>query len=641
MSRSLPPYPEYKGTDFSWIDRIPKHWEMKRAKYLYNEVDERSETGEEQLCSVSHKTGVTPRKANVTMFMAESTVGYKICRPDDLVINTLWAWMAAMGVARQVGVVSPAYGVYRPLPDSELVPEYAESLLRIEEYKVEYMARSTGVNASRLRLYPEDFLRIPVLLPPREEQLAIVNYLAVVDRKVRHFIRNRRRLIEVLNEQKEAIINRAVTRGLAPNAPLKASGIDLIGDIPKHWKACALRSLGRFTKGGGGSKEDDKDRGVPCIRYGHLYMYFNYVIEEPKAFISEDRAEDYGRTRYGDILFTASGEDMAEIGKSAANLIEEEVCCGGDLIILRPSTDIDPRFMGYATQSWYTACQKSRLGRGTTVKHVYETQLKNVRIAVPPKDEQSTIASYIEKSLLHHNALISKARAEIDLIREYRTRLIADVVTGMVNVGQQSTAAPAKRQQKKPTNVHFQRSVFAAEIVYRLHAEPTLGHVKFEKMIFLCERLCGVDTGSTYHRQAAGPYDNRALRSIDSQMKKQKWYEAKKGEKGYRYVPLEKAGGHKTYFDRYFGEVTKQFDAVINTFRTARTEQCEIVATLYSAWEDLLADGSVTDDDIIEQVLNHWHESKRKIAEERWRKALVWMKEKGLTPKMGVVIGQD
>ena len=120
-----------------------------------------------------------------------------------------------------------------------------------------------------------------------------------------------------------------------------------------------------------------------------------------------------------------------------------------------------------------------------------------------------------------------------------------------------------------------------------------------------------MNTGSTYHRQAAGPYDNRALRSIDSQLENRKWYKAHKGDKGYRYVPLEKAGGHKEYFDRYFGGVSSRFDEVIGMFRAAKTVQCEIVATLYAAWEDLLAQtNDVTDEQILEQVLHHWHPSK-------------------------------
>ncbi|MBI5967109.1 MAG: hypothetical protein HY882_04530 [Deltaproteobacteria bacterium] len=187
----------------------------------------------------------------------------------------------------------------------------------------------------------------------------------------------------------------------------------------------------------------------------------------------------------------------------------------------------------------------------------------------------------------------------------------------------------------RAANIYFRRSVFAAEIVHRLHDEPTFGHVKFQKLFFLCEKQCGVDTGATYYRQAAGPHDNRALRSIDSQVEKQQWYAAQKVDERYRYVPLAKAGGHEIYFHRYFTDVEDEFTRLIEMFRKVNTEWCEIIATLYSAWEDLLGSGEqVTEDRIIEEVLHHWHSSKQRIEEDRWRRAISRMKAKGLVPRL-------
>ncbi len=131
MIEGLKPYAEYKESGVPWLGEPPSHWGLRRAKYLFREIDERSQTGKEELLSVSHLTGVTPRsQKSVTMFLAESNVGHKVCRPDDVVINTLWAWMAALGVARQTGIVSPAYGVYRPLASDCFLPCYADLLLR-------------------------------------------------------------------------------------------------------------------------------------------------------------------------------------------------------------------------------------------------------------------------------------------------------------------------------------------------------------------------------------------------------------------------------------------------------------------------------------------------------------------------------
>ena len=170
-------YPGYRAARMRWLPRVPEHWNEQRAKTFFREVDERSKTGQEELLSVSHLTGVTPRsQKNVTMFKAASYVGSKLCQPGDIVINTLWAWMAALGASRHLGIVSPAYGVYRPHRADSFNPAYLDYLLRTRAYVAEYIGRSTGIRSSRLRLYPNQFLDIALLQPPRPEQDQIVAY---------------------------------------------------------------------------------------------------------------------------------------------------------------------------------------------------------------------------------------------------------------------------------------------------------------------------------------------------------------------------------------------------------------------------------------------------------------------------------
>lgn len=148
MIGELKPYADYADSGLDWLGSVPAHWGLLRAKRLFREVDERSATGKEELLSVSHITGVTPRRLKtVTMFMAESNVGHKVCRPGDLVINTLWAWMGALGVTRHTGIVSPAYGVYRPLAEAGMLPAYADYLLRTSLYAAEHQRRSLASTA--------------------------------------------------------------------------------------------------------------------------------------------------------------------------------------------------------------------------------------------------------------------------------------------------------------------------------------------------------------------------------------------------------------------------------------------------------------------------------------------------------------
>lgn len=225
VTRGLDPNVRLKPSGVEWLGDVPEHWDVAAAKFFYREVDERSDTGAEELLSVSHITGVTPRsQKNITMFVAASNVGHKICRPGDLVINTMWAWMAALGVAKQTGIVSPSYAVYRPRPSSKLLGEYADLLLRTAPYRSEYLCRSTGIRLSRLRLYPEQFLRIKLLCPSPDEQRALIEIVGRETANARHAIDLAQGEIALLREYRTRLIADIVTgkldvREAATNLP--------------------------------------------------------------------------------------------------------------------------------------------------------------------------------------------------------------------------------------------------------------------------------------------------------------------------------------------------------------------------------------------------------------------------------------
>jgi len=210
VTRGLNHQAPLRESGIPWLGEIPAQWRTERARWLFRERDQRSDTGEDELLTVSHLTGVTPRsEKDVNMFEAETTEGYKICLPGDLVINTLWAWMGAMGVARMSGIVSPAYNVYEPGPDLE--PSYVDALVRLPGFAQEVTRYSKGVWSSRLRLYPQSFFEVVFPLPPLQEQRDIVAFIATEAAKLDALSTATRRTVALLKERRAALIAAAVT----------------------------------------------------------------------------------------------------------------------------------------------------------------------------------------------------------------------------------------------------------------------------------------------------------------------------------------------------------------------------------------------------------------------------------------------
>ena len=267
-----------------------------------------------------------------------------------------------------------------------------------------------------------------------EEQAAIVRYLDDADQRIREYVSAKERLIVLLEEERQAVIHQAVTKGLDPNVKLKPSGVEWLGDVPEHWQVIQLARIGSFSKGSGGTKDDEVPRGIPCVRYGDLYTTHKYFVNQTRSYIAEEKLDQYTPIRRGDVLFPTSGETIEEIGKSAVNLIEPPVYCGGDLIIFRPTMPLNPKFSGYLLDSSISQDQKSRMGRGVSIMHIYSNQLKYLWMGLPPIDEQETIGRYLDKATAEINLAVDRTRRQIELMEEYRTRLIADVVTGKIDV---------------------------------------------------------------------------------------------------------------------------------------------------------------------------------------------------------------
>ena len=444
----LGPYPSYQGSGISWLDSVPTGWSSKRAKYFLHEVDERSVSGKEELLSVSHKTGVTPRsQKNITMFMAESYVGHKVCRAGDIVINTMWAWMAALGASKQTGIVSPAYGVYRLKNRDAFEPQYLDYLLRTQAYASEYLCRSTGVNTSRLRLYPDKFLEIPILCPPLDEQIAINKFIGHADQKIRRAIRAKKNLIALLSEQKQVILNQTVTKGLDSNVRFKASGNNLLGYIPEHWIVARLKDLAIVQTGLtlGKNYQSSATDSYPYLRVANVQQ--GRVDLRDVKLIDVPKKEAMGATLHsGDVLMTEGG-DIDKLGRGCVWRDELLPCLHQNhLFAVRCcETKLDPEFLvGLMSSQHGRAYFQLTAKQTTNLASTNSTTLRAFPVMVPPIAEQKAILDVVAERSFKANAAISQAQNEIRLLLELRTNLIFNLVTGKLDVREAAIRLPSE-----------------------------------------------------------------------------------------------------------------------------------------------------------------------------------------------------
>ena len=428
MNTSLRPYPEYRDSGVDWLGPVPAHWIVERAKAQFREVDERSVDGDEELLSVSHKTGVTPRRLkNITMFKAESYAGYKLARPGDLVVNTMWAWMAALGVSQHAGIVSNAYGVYRPREGAQMDGRYYDRLLRTETYRAEYVRRSTGITTSRLRLYPPKLLAIPLLKPPLDEQLRVADFLDGYTAQVHRLIAAKRRINRLIIERREAIIRELVFRGLDDDAVLVTSGVDWVGEAPQTWSKVHLGSAAEIVPGYPfDSRLFGSEDGAPLVRIRDLLRGETF-LRVGGPIPAEAWVEN------GDLLVGMDGDFNSVIWTGGRAALNQRLCC------LRPSGRLKTRYLALVLP--FALKYINDITFSTTVKHLSTFDLRRLRFPAPAPEEQQSIVVAVEERTKDLNVALRRVEAEIGLILEYRDSLIAAVATGRLDVREAEVAA--------------------------------------------------------------------------------------------------------------------------------------------------------------------------------------------------------
>ena len=436
MIAGLKPYPAMRDSGVPWLGQVPKHWEVTRARYLFREVDRRSQTGSETHLSMSQKLGLVPSSmVEQRTLVSESYVGGKLCEPDDLVLNRLKAHLGVFARARQAGVISPDYTVLRPRRALEV--RYFEETLRSSACRSELRVRAKGIVEGFWRLYTDDFYDIRLCVPPHDEHIAIVRFLDYADRRIRRYIHAKQKLIKLLEEQKQAIIHQAVTRGLNPNVRLKPSGVDWLGEVPEHWGVKRVKQASQILRG----KFTHRPRNDPSLYDGPYPFIQTGEVARASKTITSYRQTLNERGLAVSKMFPTGTLVMtiaANIGDVA--VLDFEACFPDSVVGFVPRNGVVRDYLYFVFRA-----MKQELLREAPVNtqgNLNVDRIGSRGIALPPTPEQHAIVRHIEEQTLSLNRAIDHAHREITLLREYRTRLIADVVTGKLDVREAAASLP-------------------------------------------------------------------------------------------------------------------------------------------------------------------------------------------------------
>lgn len=424
MIADLKPYAEYRDPGLPWLGNLPKHWATERAKWLFTKVD-RPVREEDEVVTCFRDGMVTLRKNRRLRGFTEATAfsGYQGIRKGDLVIHGMDAFAGAIGVSDSDGKGTPVYNVCLPKP--EVNARFYAHLVRQMSQAQWILALAKGIRERSTDFRFEMFGNQRVPLPPADEQAAIVRFLDWADGRLERTIRAKRKVIALLVEQKQAIIHHAVTRGLDPNVTLKPSGVPWLGDIPAHWKVTRIKNE-FFCLNHRRVPLSSPERGQMTHRE-YDYYGASGVIDKVDDFIFDDEL----------LLIAEDGANLVLRNLPLAIIARGKFWVNNHAHILKPKRGNIEYLAGFLEtlnyRPWITGAAQPKLT---------QDRLTSIAICVAPIEEQDAISEYVDIQTAPIKITISRLEREIELLREYRTRLVADVVTGKLDVRDAAKALP-------------------------------------------------------------------------------------------------------------------------------------------------------------------------------------------------------
>ncbi|MGR5195792.1 restriction endonuclease subunit S [Vibrio rotiferianus] len=425
-------YSEYKDSGIEWLKYMPSHWELIRAKHLFQRV-QRPVRPQDGIVTAFRDGEVTLRSNRRTdgFTNAAKEIGYQGVRKGDLLVHAMDGFAGAIGVSDSDGKCSPVCSVCIPRKSHTVDPTYFGYLVRQLAVTGYITSLAKGIRERSTEFRFAEFASLFLAAPPKEEQQKIANFLDHETAKIDTLITKQEKLIELLKEKRQAVISHAVTKGLNPQAPMKDSGVEWLGEVPEHWVTSSIKYLSSFVGTGGTPKNqssfvDDKDA-IKWFAPGDFSDQIDLVQSSKHISYEAVTSGDAKLYKENSVLVIGIG---ATLGKVA--LCKDKFSCNQQINMINPNGKATAEFITYSLLAQHEQMKQS--SNASTIGIMNQEKTKSIQVAQPPISEQVEIVNYLNIALEKFELIEAKAVEQIDLLKERKTALISAAVTGKIDV---------------------------------------------------------------------------------------------------------------------------------------------------------------------------------------------------------------
>lgn len=602
---------EMKDSGIEWIGDIPVSWKIMPNKYLMRK--------EKKICPVYHgedilsltMKGVIVRDLDAGGKMPTSFDGYQRLEAGNLLmcLFDIDVTPRCVGLIKQAGVSSPAYSqfVLRKGADAAYYCYYYTML--DNDKTLLHLAKNL-----RHSLTEDQLGAIPVIVPPIEEQQRIADFLDTKCAEIDALTADIQTQIDTLEQYKRSVITETVTKGLNPDAEMKDSGIEWVGEIPAHWLVHPVYYYyGERKNKNYLGKEDN----LLSLSYGRVVRK---DINTSDGLLPES-FNTYNIVETGDIIIRPT--DLQNDKRSLrTGLVKEHGIITSAYIDLCPIKQVDSRYFYFLLHAYDVMKVFYNMGNGVRQGLNY-SEFSRLMVFDPPYEEQVAIADYLETKVIEVDAIIERKKEQMSVLDAYKRSMIFEYVTGKKEVRNETADAIVA------LNPHI---ILLGIINDRIGKKHTRGKVQLQKLLYLLDIHVGMNVNTKYYRYEHGPYDRQLDCYIDVLIKN-RWYEQRhdNGE------ILIKGKNHDEFVRKYknqFREKQMEINQLIDALRDMKTSQLERIATLYAVWNDFILEGEShpTDEKILHEVVTNWTANKANPQDGTWKLSLEKMKKLGIIP---------